>query len=108
MIIKTNFAKLFGADAITIFPFIFTSMPDNFCLIAHETVHYKEQKKCLVIPWWIAYLIWPSFRLQAEIRAYKVQIVCGGITVEQAGIYLSQKYMLNISFYESCLLLKNQ
>lgn len=101
MIVKTNFARIFGADAITIFPFIFTALPEDLCLTKHEMVHYKEQMYVLVLPWWLAYLFFSSFRLKAEVRAYKVQIACGGITVQQAAIYLSRNYMLNISAYQA-------
>jgi hypothetical protein len=108
MIVKSNFAKLFGASAITIAPFIFIapSKADDKALVAHEMVHYKEQLKWLVIPWWIAYLVSRTFRKNAEIRAYKVQIALGGISVQQAAYWMSTIYMLGISQQEAEELLK--
>lgn len=103
MIIKSNFAKFFGADAITLAPFIFISpsKANDEALVAHEMVHYKEQLRWLVIPWWIAYLVSRTFRKNAEIRAYKVQIALGGITVEQAARWMSTTYFLGISQQEA-------
>ena len=33
----------------------------------HERVHYREQMLSLVLPWWLAYLLIPRFRLLAEL-----------------------------------------
>ncbi len=103
MLIKTNFPRLFNADAITIAPFIFIApaWADNAALIAHEKVHYEEQLKWLIIPWWIAYLVSRTFRKNAEVRAYKVQIALGGITVQRAAYWMSTIYMLGISQQEA-------
>jgi hypothetical protein len=103
MLIKSNFPKLFNAGAITIAPFIFIApeQADDAALVAHENVHYKEQLKWLMIPWWIAYLVSRTFRKNAEVRAYKVQIALGGCTVQQAAHWMSTNYMLGISQQEA-------
>jgi len=108
MLVKSNFPRLFNAAGITIAPFIFIvpNQADDKALVAHETVHYKEQLKWLVIPWWITYLVSRTFRKNAEIRAYKVQIALGGCTVQQAARWLSTNYMLGISQQEAEALLK--
>lgn len=108
MIVKSKLPKLFNAWGLTVAPFIFIApeQADNKPLIAHEMVHYREQLKWLVLPWWIAYLISRKFRLNAEVRAYKVQVAQGGCTVEQAAYWLSSNYRLGISQREAEELLK--
>lgn len=108
MIVKSRLPALFNAWGLTVAPFIFVvpEQADNKPLIAHELVHYKEQLKWLIVPWWIAYLLVPKFRLSAEVRAYKVQIALGGCTVQQAAHWLSSNYMLGISQHEAEELLK--
>jgi hypothetical protein len=99
MIIKTNLPKLFNAWALTIAPFIFVipGHANDQALIAHEKVHFNEQLRWLILPWWIAYLLNSSFRLRAEVRGYKVQINQGGCSVQQAALWLSTNYRLNIT-----------
>jgi uncharacterized membrane protein len=99
ILVETSLPKLFSAAALTIWPFVFitTEAAKDTALIAHENVHYKEQIKYLVVFWWIAYLLSKSFRQKAEVRAYKVQISLGGLTVDQAAYYLSTIYKLGIT-----------
>lgn len=48
--------------AITIWPFIFVREGTITAgVLAHEKVHYQEQKHCLVIPWLLAYIILMPF-----------------------------------------------
>jgi len=91
MLVKTNLIPA-GFDAVSAWPFIFVrpQMADNRGLIEHETVHYREQRRWLCLPWWIAYLLVPSFRQAAEVRAYRRQIEVGGISVEHAAYFLTQ------------------
>lgn len=97
MIIKTNFVPR-GFDAITVFPFIIIrpESADNASLIAHEMVHYREQKAAWVVPWLLRYAFSSTFRLAAEVRGYQAQIAMGGITVDQA-VQMLQGYRLNVS-----------
>lgn len=107
MIIKTNLPRLFGAWGLTVAPFIFV-VPEHANdqpLIEHELVHYREQLRWLVVPWWIAYLVSRKFRLNAELRAYRVQISLGGCTVDEAARWLSTLYWLRISQDEAKKLL---
>jgi hypothetical protein len=85
VIVKTSLIpKKFAA--FTVWPFIFVkpSHVNDLPLIEHEKVHYKEQMKTLVLPWWFMYTVSKSFRLKAEIRAYTVQVMLGGLTVQRA------------------------
>jgi hypothetical protein len=95
MIIKTNLIPT-GFDALTFWPFIFIkpNCIHNKGLIKHEMVHYKEQG-ILVLVWWFRYLVSKKFRLQAEVRAYRVQMKYGGITLHHAATMLT-KYKLGI------------
>jgi len=100
MIVKSRLPALFGACGLTVWPFIFIvpSCIEDLPLIEHEKVHLKEQAKWLVLPWWVAYLLWPKFRLTAEVRAHRVQISVGGCTPEQAARRIVKNYMLKVSY----------
>lgn len=74
MILRTTIPHLFGAGGPSIWPLVLIDGPDNAPLLAHERVHWSEQWRWLVLPWWLLYLLWPQFRLRAEVRAYRVQI----------------------------------
>lgn len=97
MIVKSSLAKLFGASALTVWPFIFIVDPSDAPLIAHEMTHYDEQLKYLVVFWWVLYLLSRAFRQRAEVKAYKVQIALGGLTIDRASYYLSSMYFLGIT-----------
>lgn len=108
MIVKSNLPKLFNASGLTIAPFVFI-VPEHIYdapLIAHEMIHYQEQKRWFVLPWWIAYLLSRTFRKDAEVRAYKTQIHLGGCSIEQAARWLSTNYFLGITQQEAEELLK--
>ena len=80
MIIKTTLIKK-PFQAITVWPVIFVlpDQADNVGLLEHELVHYREQAWIAPL-WWLRYVLSKSFRLAAEVRAYKRQIEVGGIT----------------------------
>ena len=101
MLVKTKWIFK-GFDAFTCYPFIFVrpEKADNQALLAHETVHYQEQRKWFVVPWLLAYLLSPSFRCRAELRAYRQQIAMGGITVQQAA-KLMETYHVDITAEEA-------
>jgi hypothetical protein len=85
--------------AFTVWPFIFVlpQMADNKGLIEHELVHYREQRLCLTLPWWMLYLLSRKFRMAAEVRAYKRQIEVGGISRANAASFLLN-YRLGITY----------
>ena len=87
-----------GFDAITFWPVIFVRPEHrhNAALIAHELVHYQEQRWITPV-WVLRYLLSRKFRLAAEVRAYRVQIALGGITQDQAAQMLT-RYRLGITF----------
>lgn len=101
MIIKTKWIFK-GFAAFTVYPFIFVrpEKAEDTALIAHELVHYQEQRKSLVLPWLVLYLLWPMFRLKAEVRAYQRQIALGGIGIQEAAKML-ESYRLNITQEEA-------
>jgi hypothetical protein len=81
MIISTPFIPQ-GFQAMTVWPFIFV-LPQyrlNEGLIQHELVHYREQAWITPI-WLLRYWLSKSFRLSAEVRAYRHQILIGGISI---------------------------
>lgn len=100
MLVKTDLIPK-GFDAFTFWPFIFIRPKciNDQGLIKHEMVHYKEQG-VLSIPWLIRYFLSKKFRLAAEVRAYRVQIACEGITLVAAAKLLTT-YRLGISFEEA-------
>lgn len=105
MIISTN--RIFkGFDGFVVWPFIFIrpELRHNKGILEHEMVHYREQRRMLVLPWLIAYGISKRFRLNAEVRAYKQQIKVGGISITEAAKALLQ-YRLNITFQRAYELL---
>ena len=72
-------------DAFTAWPFIFIrpEYKDDQALIAHERVHYESM--AWVTPfWWLCYALSKSFRWAQEVKAYRVQIAAGGISLEDA------------------------
>ena len=72
-------------DAVTVWPFIFIrpEYKDDQALIAHEMVHYKSMA-WLTPFWWLRYALSKSFRWTQEVKAYRVQIALGGISIENA------------------------
>jgi hypothetical protein len=100
MLIKTSLLPS-GFDAFTCWPFIFIrpQSANNTGLIKHEMVHYREQG-VLSLVWLMKYFLSKQFRLQAEVRAYKVQIACGGIALLSAASMLL-KYRLGITTEEA-------
>jgi len=79
-----------GFAALTVWPFIFVLREhrDDAGLIEHEMVHYREQRG-VRMPWWMArYLVSKTFRRDAEVRAYRRQIEIGGISEDNAVLWL--------------------
>jgi hypothetical protein len=91
MIIKTNLIPK-GFCAFTFYPFIFVrpASAEDPALLAHEMIHYREQKKHWTIPWVWKYFTNKQFRLQAELRGYAEQVRLGGVTTWDAVKMLSQ------------------
>lgn len=91
MIVQTNRIPK-GFDALTAWPFILVrpGKEADAALIAHEEVHYREQR--WITPfWWLAYGLSKRFRLAAEVRAYAVQVQHPqGITATRAATLLTQ------------------
>lgn len=110
MLIRTRRLIPKAFDSITIWPFIFIrpEVAEGSALIEHELVHYREQRNCLLLPWLALYLLWPGFRLAAEVRAYRRQIELKGITLDKAAKLLTL-YRTGISYDKAVQLLnKNQ
>lgn len=106
MIIKTTLIKK-PFQAISIWPVILV-LPDqanNVGLIEHEMVHYREQAWIAPL-WWLRYVLSKSFRLAAEVRAYKRQIEVGGITRLTAAAMLLN-YGLDITLEQALQLFED-
>jgi len=101
MIIQTNFVPK-NFDAITVWPFILVRQQyaNDQGLIAHEMVHYREQRRVLVLPWLLRYWLSKKFRFAAEVRGYRRQIEVGGISATAAADMLLQ-YGLGITHAEA-------
>lgn len=102
MLIKTKYIPK-GFQAFTVYPFIFIKpeAAEDKALIAHETVHYLEQKGMGTAKWLLKYATSTDFRYQAEVRAYKKQIELGGITLDEAAsmidLYKTNKDFIQIA-----------
>ena len=105
MVIYNRWLVPSGFWAITLWPFIFVDdrHKDNNPLIVHEMVHYNEQAWISPI-WWIRYLLSTKFRLAAEVRAYKAQIAVGGLTIQEAAVWL-RKYSSSLTNSEAVSML---
>ena len=90
MIVRTHVVPR-GFDAITVWPFILVrpGSADDAPLMAHERVHYIEQRSSGVLPWLICYAASKRFRLAAEVRGYKAQVAAGGTSVAVAARLLT-------------------
>lgn len=89
MIIQNRWLVPKPYSGVTVWPFIFVVDKNDTSLIAHEMVHYREQAWISPI-WFLRYWLSKSFRVAAEVRAYKVSVSSGGMTVEQAASWLMQ------------------
>lgn len=135
MIVATRLVPA-GFDAITLGPVILVrpGAVGDTALLAHERVHQSEQLFAQAVywvalfallaaahaesawwlllfavsPWWVAYLLVPRFRLQAELRAYARQIALRGISKTLAAHYLSTLYRLDLTFSQALELLEEQ
>ena len=88
MIITTNLIPD-GFDAFSCWPFIFVrpESRNDEALIRHELVHYDDQ--AWITPFWLLrYWLSKSFRWNQEVKAYRVQIAAGGISIEDAAYML--------------------
>lgn len=94
MVVLTSFSRLFGFDALTVWPFIFIvkQHKNNHALIEHEKVHYTEQRDSLLFPWLIQYCLSDRFRFNAEVRGHAVQVKLGGGTLQWAAFHIATKY----------------
>lgn len=92
MIIYTSFIPK-GFDGMSIWPFILMRYRDTG-LLNHELVHYTEQAWITPI-WWLRYALSRSFRVAAEVRAYKASMQAG-MTLEAASFWLT-KYDKNLT-----------
>jgi len=84
MIVSTNLIPK-GFDAFSCWPFIFVrpESRNDEGLIRHELVHYDDQ--AWITPFWLLrYWLSKSFRWKQEVKAYRVQIDVGGISLEDA------------------------
>jgi hypothetical protein len=77
---------------------------NNNALIQHELTHVKQMQDIGAVKWWLRYIFNKSFRQDAEIEAYKVQIKYG-ISISQAATYLSTMYHLDITYSDAVKLL---
>lgn len=109
MLITTKAPSWFGFGAITIWPFILIvpSLAGDKALVEHELVHYREQRKWLCLPWWVAYLVSRKFRFNAEVRGHAAQIKHGGCTKEWAAEHIVRNYRTGKSYSQALEALKN-
>lgn len=95
MILRTNLVPD-GFDAITIWPFILIRPGrESLQLLAHEMVHYRDMA-WLTPLWWLWYALSPTFRLDAEVAAYRVSMA-NGMTIGEAAYWL-KKYDRRLTY----------
>lgn len=101
-----TFRKFSGALAIAVYPYIFVreGYENTPWLIEHEKLHLKEQKEMGVFKWLFKYAKSKQFRLDAEVRAYKISIGLG-YSAWQAASDISNGYHLKITQQEAFQLL---
>ena len=104
MIVKTRWIpKPFSA--ITVWPFIFI-LPEAASdpgLLAHEQLHYRRMAWQTPV-WWLRYLLWPGFRVQEELLAYRISMQYG-MSLLDAANWLCQ-YHSGLSLFRAIYLLK--
>lgn len=99
---------LFWTDAMTVNTSLILIRPehkDDTRLIAHEMTHQSQMRKSNALVFWVKYLCSKSFRLQAEVEAYKVQILHGAPIITCAS-HLT-RYGLGITQAEAMALLRS-
>lgn len=107
MVIYTNWLIPSRFDAITIWPFILIrkSFEGDAALLAHEMVHYPEQ--AWITPWWwLKYAFSASFRLQAEVAAYRAQRAVGPMSLASAAHWL-MRYDASLTLEAALALLQD-
>jgi len=108
MAFYTNFAIREGYAACTRGPVIFIrpEYRGDAGILAHEKLHAWQ--------WWstlglhsFLYLLWPAYRLRAEVAAYRVQMAC--YPDDRAAYFakmLSERYGLRVTAAEALRLLR--
>jgi len=73
--IKNKYIPFKGYKAMAIFPFLFYKRKLSQKTINHESIHFEQQKECLIIGFYILYFImWPIYgykNIPFEREAYK-------------------------------------
>lgn len=86
-VVKTKLVHLFGACAVTVWPFCLISpeVANNFWVLQHEAAHYRQQRKWAIyglgvglLAWFALYLLvlpvgWNPFRRKWETEAFKAE-----------------------------------
>lgn len=83
MVVRTHVLHWIGVSGLTVFPFIFLHPDAPASVVAHEKVHYRQQKKWALygvgvgwVLWFLLYLLvlpagWNPFRYRWEIEAFE-------------------------------------
>jgi hypothetical protein len=83
MIIKAKWVGLFGASAITAWPFVFVDGEPSESIMVHERVHLAQQRRWAIyglgvglLAWHLLYLLalpagWNPWRKRWETEAYR-------------------------------------
>lgn len=107
MIIKTNFSipERFAAYARGPFVLVRPEHANDAGLIAHEKVHVRQWLRTFGLhP--LLYAVSKSYRLKAEVEAYREQLKYAPAMVDVFAGYLSSNYGLDISADYAALLIR--
>jgi len=69
---------------------------DDTPLLRHEQTHVAQMQRVGTLTFWWRYLTCKAFRMQAEVEAYRVQIV-NGASLEGCALNLARMYNLGIT-----------
>ena len=93
--IKNKYIPFRGSKAMAIFPFLFYKGNLSQRTINHERIHFAQQKECLIVFFYLLYLLmWPIYgyrRIPFEREAYNNADVKNYLTTRRKFAWL--KYL---------------
>lgn len=98
MVIRIPFLPVRG---MALHPSLVLVREHDAALLAHEMVHCQQMRAVGVLRFWWAYLTSRSFRMAAEVEAYRVQLVRQPWRLDSFAKALSSIYLLGITQEEA-------
>lgn len=107
MVLHTRIPALFGAQGMTLAPWLILIHPNrrgDKALLAHEGEHARQMRQVGTFKWLALYLVNREFRMDQEVAAYKVQIQHGA-SLEGCARNLATLYRLDLDLVDARSLL---